>query len=294
MTSQQRFNLKLPTWGGKQFWTDHHWRRGWRIQQNAVTQHWRLLDADNVRWAWGRHEQCRQALERLVPDRTVQSSQIVILLHGLMRSAASMRGLAERLTNQLQCQCVCFEYASTRHPVSHHAAALAEVVAGLPTELPLHFVGHSLGNIVVRYFWGDLIRHQDPATVDRIRSVVMLGPPNQGASIAKQLSRTGLFGLVAGPAGMELGSRWQSFVARLATPTCPFGIIAGRLPEALPLNPLVDGQGDFVVSVDETKLEGATDMLEVPVLHSFLMDSSDVQAAVARFIRTGHFGVSER
>ena len=25
------FNLQLPTAGGKQFWTDHRWRDGWRI-----------------------------------------------------------------------------------------------------------------------------------------------------------------------------------------------------------------------------------------------------------------------
>ncbi|MEM8736309.1 MAG: hypothetical protein AAGG44_18915, partial [Planctomycetota bacterium] len=34
-------NVPLPTLGGKQFWTDFAWRRGWRLQKNAVTGLWR-------------------------------------------------------------------------------------------------------------------------------------------------------------------------------------------------------------------------------------------------------------
>ena len=32
------------TLGGRQFWGDVHYFRGWRIQQNVFTKHYRLLD----------------------------------------------------------------------------------------------------------------------------------------------------------------------------------------------------------------------------------------------------------
>ncbi len=83
---------------------------------------------------------------------------------------------------------------------------------------------------------------------------------------------------------MELGPNWSDFEANLATPACPFGIVAGRLPESNLQNPLIDGASDFVVSVDETHLTGETDFLEVPRLHSFLMDDPVVQQSVANFI----------
>ena len=96
------------------------------------------------------------------------------------------------------------------------------------------------------------------------------------------------FEWIAGEGGMELGPKWNEFESRLGIPPCPFGIIAGRT-DGLPANPLVDGEGDFVVSIDETRLEGATDFLEVPQVHSFLMDDVAVQQATIRFLREGKF-----
>lgn len=282
-------NLRTPTLGGKQFWTDHLWRQGWRVQQNAFTGSWRLLDPRNVRHAWGSRAACMEALKQLVPENTLPTQHAVILLHGLMRSASSMNALSESLAKEPEFSVVAFEYASTRSSIGEHAQALRNVLDGLPPQVQLSFVGHSMGNIVVRHLIGDLIRANDTAMLNRIRHVVMLGPPNQGASIAKQLSKTGVFGWVTGQGGMELGPGWESFEARLATPHCPFGIVAGRLPDMGLVNPLVEGEGDFVVSVEETKLAGAADFLEVPRLHSFLMDDPAVQAAVVQFLKTNRF-----
>ena len=43
----------MPTLGGKVFWGDNFIYAGWRIQENVVTGHHRLLDPDDVRQAWG-------------------------------------------------------------------------------------------------------------------------------------------------------------------------------------------------------------------------------------------------
>lgn len=282
-------NLKLPTLGGKQFWTDHLWRAGWRLQQNAVTGHWRLLDKQNYRHAWGTREACEAALNANVPDNSIPSGRLVLLLHGLARSEASMRSLGEAIVRDLDVDVAYFEYASTQASIKEHAAALREIIADLPESTQLFFVGHSMGNILLRHAIGDWQRNGDQQTLDRLQKVVMLGPPNQGAAIARQLSRTGVFGWVLGKSGLELGSDWDEFAVHLATPPCPFGIVAGRLPENLPMNPLVGAAGDFVVGVEETKLEGAADFLEVPRLHSFLMDDANVQEAVIEFLNTGRF-----
>ncbi len=280
------FNLKTPTMGGKQFWTDHVWRRGWRIQHNAITGHWRLLDDQNVRYAWGTRQQCQTMLDQQVPVSEIPATEVVLLLHGLGRSASSMRSLGDALHSELEVPAIYFEYASTRSSISDHAAALGEFIDSLPAGLQLNLVGHSMGNIVVRHYIGDLQRAGQMDKVARIRSVVMLGPPNQGAAIARQLAKTGVFGWIAGQGGLELGPGWQEFQSHLATPTCPFGIVSGKLPESIPVNPLVGVESDFVVSLEETKLPGAIDTLEVPRLHSFLMDAPEVQTATANFIRT--------
>ena len=61
------FNVPLKTTGGTQWWTDFEVREGYRIQQNALTGHWRLLDASDVRQAWGKREACEAKLNQCCP-----------------------------------------------------------------------------------------------------------------------------------------------------------------------------------------------------------------------------------
>ncbi len=282
-------NINAPTLGGTQFWTSHTWRDGWRIQQNSVTGHWRLVDAENIRHAWGNRSACEDKLNELLPKSTWQAPHVVIYLHGLVRSSRSMHSIGDFVTEKLHWPAIYFEYASSRSSISDHAQALREFIACVPADSKLSFVGHSMGNIVLRHTIGDLITAKDQASLDRFHRIVMLGPPNQGATIARQLSKTKVFGFVAGPAGLELGPNWQQFESKLAVPPCPFAVVAGKLPEHAIANPLVDAESDFVVSVDETKLEGMADFAEVPQLHSFLMDDKSVQELVVSFLAKGHF-----
>jgi Sec-independent protein translocase protein TatA len=46
-------NIVMPTMGGNLFWDDVAEIKGWRMQKNIFTEHWRLLDPKNMRYAWG-------------------------------------------------------------------------------------------------------------------------------------------------------------------------------------------------------------------------------------------------
>ena len=46
-------NINMPTMGGKVWWRDLVNVDGWRVQQNSVTKHCRILDPDDIRRAWG-------------------------------------------------------------------------------------------------------------------------------------------------------------------------------------------------------------------------------------------------
>ena len=82
-----QLNIPFPTFGGKQFWSDQVVYCGWRIQKNVYTDHCRLLDPDDVRYAWGTFEACRVALEkrRIEKGLRPRSEHAVFLVHGLMR-----------------------------------------------------------------------------------------------------------------------------------------------------------------------------------------------------------------
>ncbi|MEM8665915.1 MAG: alpha/beta fold hydrolase [Planctomycetota bacterium] len=279
--ASSNFNWATKTGGGTQLWTDHCFRDGFRVQQNALTGHWRILDPRDVRRGWGSEDHCRGVLDQIHPEegQAETPKHYVVLLHGLMRSHHSMKPVAAALAEQGHEDVIRFAYASTRSSISDHSAALREVLEDLPDGTQFSFVGHSMGNIVVRHMLGRLQEDDPEHLLTRFHSMVMLGPPNQGAAISRRLAPTGLYGWITGKGGMELGPQWESFAQQLATPSFPFLIIAGdvsQLPLPMQLkNPLVDGSSDFVVSVDEARLEGAEALETVPVLHSFLMNDSD-------------------
>ena len=188
--------------------------------------------------------------------------------------------------------------------MAEHARSLRHIIDNLDGIEEINFIGHSMGNIVIRHYLGDLAR-QDPAKQTpnaaaadrrakmRFQRFVMLAPPNQAALLATMLADNALFKGIAGDAGQQLGRDWPELEKRLATPEFEFGIIAGGKGNAKGYNPLLPGDNDGTISVDSTKLAGARDFVVVPVLHTFIMDNATVQQYVLRFLRHGHF-VSEK
>ncbi|MAI34240.1 MAG: putative lipase [Rubripirellula sp.] len=283
------FNVPFKTYGGTQFWTDHLHTHGYRIQSNWMTNHWRLLDATDVRRAWGTRKQCETALSDLLSDKKDESEdkEYVVLLHGLMRSHQSMRSMEKKLQTADCGTVLRFSYASTRNTIGDHAAALQEVLTALPKDAKISFVAHSMGNIVVRHLLADLKEEGDPdGLLQRCGCMVMLGPPNQGAAIARRLAYTKVFGLVAGKTGLQLGPNWEQLVGNLAIPEFPFSIIAGDLSQKNVRNPILGENSDFVVQVEETQLEGHEAFTIVPVLHSTLMKNPKVQQLVVDFLKS--------
>ena len=293
--------VPLPTLGGKQFWADELLFHHWRIQRNALTDDYRLLDEHDLRHASGTFDECRAALESIKQERHLprMSGKAVVVLHGLGRSRSSMDSLC-RYLRENDYQVFNVGYPSTQDDVAGLARSLRRVIDNLDGIEEINFVGHSLGNIVVRHYLGDLVRQEpwkqsvnaaaaDRRAAARFHRFVMLGPPNQGATLAEMFADNPLFKGIAGDAGQQLGRDWPDLEKRLATPAFEFGIIAGKKGNERGYNPLLPGENDVVVSVEATKLAGARDFLVLPVVHSFMMDNPKVQQCVLRFLREGYF-----
>jgi len=293
------WNLSLPTLGGKQFWTDHRWWNGWRVQYNSTLNHWRLLDPNSIRKAWGGRQAMIDELDRVIANSPAVSdpTEVVLLLHGLMRTASSMSAIESELhktdidAEKSQPHAakkrtpVSFTYASTRDPISAHSSALRELVENLPGLPRISMVGHSLGNIVFRHAIGEWQRNGDPKKVlPRMNRVVMLGPPNQGSAFAAKLSRLGIFETITGNSGLQLGPSWDKVRDSLGIPPCPFAIVAGDISGSPIQNPLLSGPSDGVVTIQEATLTGMTEIASVPVVHSFLMSDSSVVRATVSFL----------
>ena len=294
--------LPLPTLGGKQFWADELLFHQWRIQRNVFTEHCRLLDERNLRYASGTYDECLAVLERIKQDRRLppMKGKVIVVLHGLGRSRASMDSLCQFLHEQGGYEVFNIEYPSTRYDMAAHAHSLRHIINNLHGIEEINFVGHSMGNIVIRHYLGDLAR-QDPtkqspnaAAADRRAKMrfgrfVMLAPPNQGALLAATFADNFLFKEITGDAGQQLGRDWPELEKRLATPDFEFGIIVGGKGNDKGYNPILKGDNDGVISIETAKLAGAHDFVRLPLLHSFIMDNAKVQQYTLCFLQHGYF-----
>lgn len=58
-------NINFPTMGGEVWWRDLVEAEGWRLQQNSVTKHCRILDPNDVRRAWGGEDAMMKLFRKL-------------------------------------------------------------------------------------------------------------------------------------------------------------------------------------------------------------------------------------
>jgi len=287
--------IPLATLGGKQFWGDELVYRTWRIQRHIYTGHCRLLDGDDIRRASGTFEACHAYLANYCREHNLPPMQgrVVLVLHGMIRTRRAMLPLAQHVDDTLSdATVVCLSYPSTRASVADHAARLARVVENLGSGVTqIDFVGHSLGNIVVRHYLADQVAARgevDP----RFGRMVMIAPPNRGSLRAMAWSQRRLFQIVMGCPGQELSVGWQQLKSRLATPPFKFGIIAGAKGNGRGWKRYLPGDDDGCISVATTRLAGAHDFINVKARHTFIMNHRVVQEYTARFLAARHF-VSE-
>ena len=146
----------------------------------------------------------------------------VVLLHGLARTARSMRTMARGL-RRAGFMVENVDYPSRKHDVG----VLADIAVGTGFDLcrkhspqPPHFVTHSLGGILVRYY----MRQHPDATIGR---VVMLGPPNGGSEVVDRLKNVPGFGIINGKVGRRLGTFAKDLPTALGPVDFDLGVIAG-------------------------------------------------------------------
>jgi hypothetical protein len=272
-------------------WTDELVRHDWRLQHRPQAlpkgDACRLLDPDDRVVREGTRGECEATFADLERSGRVAPvrGHTVILLHGLGEGRDSMAPLAKHLRTALDATVLTFGYASVKADIDAHGRALDTVVSRLPHAETISFVGHSLGNLVVRR-WMALAAARDLARTHRM---VMLGPPNQGSDLARMASRIwGLASLTEG-ASRDLVVDWPRVAPSLAVPACDFGIVAGGRGDDAGYSLLLEGDDDAVVRVAETRLPGARDFLVVPVHHAAMMNDAAVQRATAEFLETGRF-----
>jgi pimeloyl-ACP methyl ester carboxylesterase len=210
------------------------------------------------------------------------AGEVVILLHGLARSSSSMAKMEAALTKEGY-TVHNLDYPSRHQSINTLATMVrAQVKALTKNDDTLHFVTHSMGGILVR-----TIQKQEP--FEKIGRVVMLSPPNQGSELVDTLGEYRAFNWVNGPAGNQLGTDTNGFIAKLGSVKFDLGVITGDRSINGINSMIIPGDDDGKVGIESAKVEGMTDYKIIHATHPYIMKNDQAIALTIRFLKSGVF-----
>ena len=215
---------------------------------------------------------------------STDSSDCVVLLHGLNRSWHAMSKMAKEL------QAAGYTTVNVDYP--SQTARIEELAPMAVNEglekcreakaQQIHFVTHSIGGILLRY------AHNE-APIPELGRVVMLAPPNQGSEIVDVTKDWPGAELLSGEAGLQIGTDENSIPAQLGPVDFELGIIAGTGTISPFLSMMLPNPNDGKVSVASTRVEGMDDFLIVKNSHHFIVTNDHVIENTIQFLRSGKF-----
>jgi len=203
-----------------------------------------------------------------------------VFVHGLWLPGAESIYLRRRLTAERGFNCHSFTYSTVGGSMAGVVDRLKQFVSRIDADR-VHFVGHSLGGLV-------LYRYFEELRDAREGRVVFLGSPTVKSRAAESIGRLPVLSSIIGRLVTDElvrpnGSReWRS--------PRELGLIAGTRPMGLGrFFARFDEDSDGTIGVSETKLPGHKAHLALPVSHMGMLMSGDVARQVGAFLEEGQF-----
>jgi len=214
----------------------------------------------------------------------MNTQDTVILLHGLNRTHRSFSKMEKSLTKNN------YNVINVNYPSQHFTIEelveqhIAPIIRTCETKCnsKIHFVTHSMGGILLRYY---LQYH----SLTCLGNVVMLSPPNQGSEVVDMLKNFPGFKMINGPAGQQLGTSSISLPQQLGPADYPVGIITGNRSINPILSFIIPGKDDGKVSLKRARVKGMTDFLAVPYTHTMIMRRQYVINQTRHFLKNCQF-----
>lgn len=203
--------------------------------------------------------------------------EVVVFVHGLYMTGVEF-GLLRRRVEAAGFATTLYHYHTLLRSVDENALLLADFLKSVEAE-QLHLVGHSLGGMVI-------LRMFEQAVDLPPGRVVFMGSPVRGSRAAQNLRDRGLGFLLgrSGPTGLELPHEavWKA--------SRELGVIAGTHAFSInPFHPNIPPPHDGMVSVEETRIAGAKDSIELHLAHTTMLFGTQLAEQVSSFLKEGKF-----
>ncbi|MBD3667861.1 MAG: lipase [Kangiella sp.] len=210
--------------------------------------------------------------------------QLVILIHGMGRTRFSMRSL-EKYFKDEGYQVINESYDSRSKTIETIAVEhIGQLLSSIDSDEyeAIHFVTHSLGGIMLRYY---LSHH----SINKLGRIVMIAPPNQGSEVAELYKDKLWYKLATGKPGQQLYINNNPLLEQLKPVPADVGIMIGTKSSDPWFNHAFAGPHDGKVSVESARLPEMKDFITVDHGHTFIMNNKKVQQQIAHFLQHGIF-----
>ena len=202
----------------------------------------------------------------------------VVIAHGLWMPGLETWQLRSRL-RAAGYQPVLFRYPTVTATLSENIERLARFVGAEDGDV-IHLVGYSLGGVVA-------VGAAAAGRLDRPGRIVCLGSPLNGTVAGRALENNVLGAALVGRSIAELnakaGLQFAPAEKEIGCVAGNGGFGAGRVIADF------DGPNDGTVAVNETRLDGITDHVVLPVTHTTMLFDAAVARQAVAFLRGGRF-----
>lgn len=234
---------------------------------------------------------------------TELSRELVVLAHGFLGGRVQLLPIAASLARQYDV--LNFGYRSRADTLNGHSRTLVDTLKSRlgRKKQTVHFVTHSFGGVVLHNAFrkGLVDVLGDEARKTRC---VMIGPPLRGASFARAFQVDNLVGPEMVKNALHVTARTvlgeHSGGQLMMKDPGWFERTLGTIPEEVAvlviagsrgkLNPLISGESDGVVAVEETMLNRRHFRLKVGMSHNLLLYTPEVITSISEFLDGNEVG----
>ena len=173
---------------------------------------------------------------------------------------------------------ILFGYSPTFETLQGATARLVKLIERRVDTTHYALVGHSLGTVIIRSVLGQLENRAPSACI-------FLAPPILACKAARFFSRFWPYQWLMGEMGQLLAQ--DAFMQGLPMPAVPTRIYAGVAGPRTAWLPFGMETNDGILSLSEATAGFAAQVVQVPALHTFIMNSAQVRDDMIRFLETG-------
>lgn len=211
----------------------------------------------------------------------------VIVVHGFGQNEKGMAFITDNLTGSGYKTCA-LNYKTVGHSIESIQNQVTEQInhcfARFNNPNKTHFIGHSLGGLMIRQYLADT---PTAFSTHKIDKVIMMGTPNHGSPISDAYQKKSVLGLL-GEMSLALGTDKGDFAQSLPLPSYKTGIIAGNKPWRI-TQKAFNEPNDGLVPVSSTRLPNMGDFIELNTDHASMRTSQTVMNHILNYLTKGQF-----